>query len=269
MFEAKLWDINGEPWVLRPGRRGEVARGVADGVRSSWSKVVSLGVMGRSIPGVYPGSRGVGDVVRDAGYGEPLPSSAATGSSDDNARPVSASLGEGMGDESDSTCEGNAFTPGAHMWSSRGALTAAFRGVRPPFIKLGGTWVMGDRSTKISSSPSSSNSRIAWSSASDARLSPSGDNALESLLLSVLEYSLRSLDNVLAFPGLDGADPENVYVLPSGVVGRRLSAYSDAAAARPPPPSPRTLAAELTLAAESACAIAPGARPPQIGRAHV
>ena len=52
ILDTKLWDIDEETWVLRPGRRGEVARGVADGVRSSESKVVSLGVIGRSMPGV-------------------------------------------------------------------------------------------------------------------------------------------------------------------------------------------------------------------------
>lgn len=58
-----------------------------------------------------------------------------------------------------------------------------------PFAALGGTCAIGDRSMTISSSPSSSNSLIAWSRASDARRRPSGDNALDSLLLSVLEYS--------------------------------------------------------------------------------
>ena len=89
-----------------------------------------------------------------------------------------------------------------------------------PLMVLGGTWATGDRSMTISSSPSSSSSLIAWSSANDALLNPSPDNAFDSRLLSVLEYSdspsiereLRSFDNVLAFPGLEGADPENVYV---------------------------------------------------------
>lgn len=53
MVDAKLWDINEAAWVFMPGRRGEVARGVADGVRSSASKdVVSRGVIGRGIPGM-------------------------------------------------------------------------------------------------------------------------------------------------------------------------------------------------------------------------
>ena len=69
-LDARLWDIKGDAWVFKPGNRGEVARGVADGVRSSESKVGSRGVMGRSMPGVYPGRRGVGDVVRDAAYGD-------------------------------------------------------------------------------------------------------------------------------------------------------------------------------------------------------
>lgn len=53
MVDAKLWDINEAAWVFMPGKRGEVARGVADGVRSSASKdVVSRGVIGRGIPGM-------------------------------------------------------------------------------------------------------------------------------------------------------------------------------------------------------------------------
>ena len=52
MLDVKLWDIKGEAWVFRPGRRGDVARGVAEGVRSSASNVVSRGVMGRGIPGM-------------------------------------------------------------------------------------------------------------------------------------------------------------------------------------------------------------------------
>lgn len=256
-LDARLWDIKGDAWVFKLGRRGEVARGVADGVRSSESKVGSRGVMGRSMPGVYPGRRGVGDVVRDAAYGEARPSSAVTGSSDDSARPVSPSVGECMGDddESDSTCGRAELLLTEHMGSCWVALTAALRGdMPPPCIWVGGTCVMGDRSMTISSSPSSSSSRIAWSSASDALLSPSGERAFESRLLSELEYSLRSFDNVLASPGLDGADPENVYVLPSGVVGRRLSPYVEDV---PPPLSSRTLAALLMLAAESDSAIAP------------
>lgn len=47
-----IWDIKGDPWVFMPGRRGEVARGVADGVRSSGSKEVSRGVIGRGMPGM-------------------------------------------------------------------------------------------------------------------------------------------------------------------------------------------------------------------------
>lgn len=66
--EAILWGIKGETWVLRPGRRGEVARGVAEGVKSSLSKMASLGVIGRGMPGIYPGKRGVGDVVREPGW---------------------------------------------------------------------------------------------------------------------------------------------------------------------------------------------------------
>ena len=99
MLDAKLWDIKGDIWVFMPGRRGEVARGVAEGVRSSESKVASRGVMGRGIPGMYPGRRGVGDVVRDAGYGELRCAAAATtGSSEDRAVPGSYSPGE-VGEE--------------------------------------------------------------------------------------------------------------------------------------------------------------------------
>lgn len=128
---------------------------------------------------------------------------------------------------------------------------------------------MGDRSMTISSSPSSSNSLIAWSSASDARFSPSGDSAFDNRLLNVLEYSdcspridreLRSFDTVLAFSGLDGADP-NVYVLSSGVVGRRLwlSEYIDVLC------SPLALSTVLMLAFDSDCAIEPVPRPPRRG----
>ena len=52
MLDVNVWDINGAAWVFRPGRRGELARGVAEGVRSSMSKEVSRGVMGRGIPGI-------------------------------------------------------------------------------------------------------------------------------------------------------------------------------------------------------------------------
>ena len=52
MLEVKVWEIKGETWVFKPGRRGDVARGVAEGVRSSVSKEVSRGVMGRGIPGI-------------------------------------------------------------------------------------------------------------------------------------------------------------------------------------------------------------------------
>ncbi len=43
------------------GRRGEVARGVAEGVWSAVSTDGSCGVMGLGIPGMYPGSLGTGE----------------------------------------------------------------------------------------------------------------------------------------------------------------------------------------------------------------
>lgn len=52
MLVTNVWDINGDAWVFKLGRRGDVARGVAEGVRSSVSKELSRGVMGRGIPGI-------------------------------------------------------------------------------------------------------------------------------------------------------------------------------------------------------------------------
>ena len=49
-----------------------MARGVVDGVKSSKSAFVlpSRGVIGRSIPGMYPGSLGPGEDVAGRGYGD-------------------------------------------------------------------------------------------------------------------------------------------------------------------------------------------------------
>ena len=68
------------------------------------------------------------------------------------------------------------------------------------------------------------------------------------------------MESVLAFPGLDGADPENVYVLPSGVVGRKLwlSEYMDVLFS-----CLALLATVLMLVFESDCAIGPAPRPPR------
>lgn len=66
--DTRVCDIGAECWTV--GSRGEVARGVVDGVRSSDSKCRSCGVIGRGMPGIYPGRRGVGDVVGARGNGE-------------------------------------------------------------------------------------------------------------------------------------------------------------------------------------------------------
>lgn len=60
-----LVDTCGDERPFRPGRRGDVGRGVVECDRdwSSESNVGSRGVMGRGMPGMYPGRRGVGDVV--------------------------------------------------------------------------------------------------------------------------------------------------------------------------------------------------------------
>ena len=53
IFDTILWENDGGAGlVLVPGSRGEVGRGVVDGVRSSVSKLVSQsrGVIGRGIP---------------------------------------------------------------------------------------------------------------------------------------------------------------------------------------------------------------------------
>lgn len=55
---------DGEVALSVLGIRGDVARGVEedDVGTSSGSKFASRGVMGLGIPGMYPGSRGVGEV---------------------------------------------------------------------------------------------------------------------------------------------------------------------------------------------------------------
>ena len=76
--------------------------------------------------------------------------------------PVSNSAGDSAGEESDSTFDRGLQFSGGSMGIRRGReLTAVFNADSEPLRVLGGTWAMGDRSMTISSSPSSSNSRIA------------------------------------------------------------------------------------------------------------
>lgn len=54
------------------GSKGDVARGVVEWERISSSSTGSRGVMGRGIPGTYPGRRGVGEAApgRPVGIGD-------------------------------------------------------------------------------------------------------------------------------------------------------------------------------------------------------
>jgi len=65
MSPAMLVEISGDARPFMPGRSGDVGRGVVECERdwSSKSNDGSRGVIGRGMPGMYPGRRGVGDVV--------------------------------------------------------------------------------------------------------------------------------------------------------------------------------------------------------------
>jgi hypothetical protein len=63
---ALIW----APWPFRVGSIGDIARGVVECERmSSESNDESRGVIGRGIPGMYPGRRGDGDTVLGRPYG--------------------------------------------------------------------------------------------------------------------------------------------------------------------------------------------------------